>query len=80
MREALAERFGRTADEIAVGCGSVGLLQQLLLTYVDPGDEVGYGWRSFEAYPIYTQTVGGVMVAVPNRADEHLDMAGTPRR
>lgn len=76
VREALAGRFGRTADEIAVGCGSVGLLQQLMLTYVDPGDEVVYGWRSFEAYPIYTQTVGGVIVAVPNRADEHLDMAG----
>ena len=76
VREALAGRFGRTADEIAVGCGSVGLLQQLMLTYVDPGDEVVYGWRSFEAYPIYIQTVGGVIVAVPNRADEHLDMAG----
>lgn len=76
VREALAARLGRTADDIAVGCGSVGLLQQLLLTYVDAGDEVVYGWRSFEAYPIYTQTVGGVIVAVPNRADEHLDMAG----
>jgi histidinol-phosphate aminotransferase len=75
MRNAYDARFGRTADEVAVGCGSVGLLQQLLLTYVDPGDEVVYGWRSFEAYPIYTQTVGGAIVAVPNR-DERLDMAG----
>ena len=75
VREALAERLGRTAEEIAVGCGSVGLLQQLLLAYVDPGQRVVYGWRSFEAYPIYTQTVGGVAVQVPNRGDD-LDMAG----
>ena len=75
VREALAARLHRTADHIAVGCGSVGILQQLLLTYVDPGAEVVYGWRSFEAYPIYTQTVGGVAVAVPNRGHE-LDMAG----
>ena len=76
VREALAARLARTSDEIAVGCGSVGLLQQLLLTYVDPGDPVVYGWRSFEAYPIYTQTVGGVAVQVPNRADQSLDMKG----
>lgn len=74
VREALAARLGRTAEQIAVGCGSVGILQQLFLTYVDPGQRVVYGWRSFEAYPIYTQTVGGVAVQVPNRADETLDM------
>jgi histidinol-phosphate aminotransferase len=76
VRAALAARFGRTPDEVAVGCGSVGLLQQLLLTYVDAGQPVVYGWRSFEAYPIYTQTVGGVAIQVPNRADETLDMNG----
>ena|GEM_PF-29111 len=75
LREALASRYGLAAEQVAVGCGSVGLLQQLLLAYCDPGDEVLYGWRSFEAYPIYTQTVGGTAVAVPNRC-EALDMAG----
>lgn len=75
VREALAAATGRTPAEIAVGVGSVGLLQQLFLTYVDPGRPVVYGWRSFEAYPIYTQTVAGVAVPVPNRADHTLDMA-----
>jgi histidinol-phosphate aminotransferase len=73
VREALAKRHGLSVDQIAVGCGSVGLLQQLLLAYADPGDEVLYGWRSFEVYPIYTQTVGATIVAVPNRF-EALDM------
>jgi len=75
VRETLADRLGLTADRITVGCGSVGILQQLLLTYVDPGQEVLYGWRSFEAYPIYTRTVGGAEVTVPNRR-EALDVAG----
>ena len=50
---------------VAVGCGSVGLLQQLLLAYADPGDEVLYAWRSFEAYPIYTAIVGATEVTTP---------------
>jgi histidinol-phosphate aminotransferase len=52
-------------DRVAAGCGSVGLLQQLLLAYVDPGDEVVYPWPSFEAYPIDVQLTGGVEVTVP---------------
>jgi len=78
VREALADRVGLTPDRVAVGCGSVGILQQLLLTYVDPGKEVLYGWRTFEAYPIYTRTVGGTEVTVPNRR-EALDIAGITR-
>ena len=74
LREALASRHGVSIDEVAVGCGSVGLLQQLLLSFVDPGDEVVYAWRSFEAYPIYTSTVGGVSVQVP-LVNEAFDMA-----
>ncbi len=49
-----------TSDEVTVGAGSVGLLQQLFLTYVDPGDEVVYPWRSFEVYPVYTQLMAGI--------------------
>ncbi|HEX9257971.1 MAG TPA: aminotransferase class I/II-fold pyridoxal phosphate-dependent enzyme, partial [Acidimicrobiales bacterium] len=74
LREALAARHGLAVEQVTIGCGSVGLLQQLLLTYADPGDEVLYGWRSFEAYPIYTQTVGATSVQVPNRF-QALDMA-----
>lgn len=75
VREALAGRLGLGAEQVAVGCGSVGLLQQLFLTYCDPGDEALYGWRSFEVYPIYALTVGATRVQVPNVA-ERIDMAG----
>src|SRR6187455_1901465 len=58
LREALADRLGLTPSHVSVGCGSVGLLQQLLLSFADPGDEVLYAWRTFEAYPIYTAIAG----------------------
>jgi histidinol-phosphate aminotransferase len=31
--------------------GSVGLIYQLVQAFCEPGDEVVYAWRSFEAYP-----------------------------
>lgn len=65
VRAAIAAWRGVDVDQVVVGCGSVGLLQQLLLTYVDPGDEVVYPWRSFEVYPVYTQLVGGVARTTP---------------
>jgi histidinol-phosphate aminotransferase len=73
LRAALATRLGLEVEQVGVGCGSVGLLQQILLAYADPGDEVLYGWRSFEAYPIYTTIVGAAAITVPNRF-EALDM------
>jgi histidinol-phosphate aminotransferase len=75
LRAALADRLGVIADQIAVGCGSVGLLQQIVLAFVERGDDVVYGWRSFEAYPIYSTIVGASQIQVPNRF-EALDMAG----
>ena len=65
LRAAIAGWWDVDVDRVAAGCGSVGLLQQLLLAYVDPGDEVVYPWPSFEAYPIDVQLTGGVEVTVP---------------
>jgi Histidinol-phosphate/aromatic aminotransferase and cobyric acid decarboxylase len=48
---AIADKFGVPAH-VAVGCGSVGVTQQLLEAIGEPGAEVMYAWRSFEAYPI----------------------------
>lgn len=75
VRERLAEWLSVDSEAVAVGCGSVGLLQQFALTYVDPDDEVVYPWRSFEVYPVYTQLAGGRAVTVPLVADG-FDLAG----
>ena len=74
VREALAAKLGVGVEQVTVGNGTVGLLQQLCLSYVDPGDEVVYPWRSFEVYPVYTQLAGGRAVTVPLAADLGFDL------
>lgn len=63
--EALAERLGVSSGEVVVGNGSVAVLAHVLQTVVEPGDEVVYPWRSFEAYPIAVAVAGGTSVQVP---------------
>ena len=65
LTEAIAARFGVPAEHVAVGCGSVGLVQQLLEAVSEPGAEVLYAWRSFEAYPYLTDLAGATSVRVP---------------
>jgi len=72
--DALAERHGVPRDHLALGTGSVGLLQQVVQISAGPGDEVLYAWRSFEAYPIMTIIGGATPVQVPLRADETHDL------
>jgi histidinol-phosphate aminotransferase len=71
---ALAERFDVPTEDIATGTGSVGVAQQLLQATTGPGDEVLYAWRSFEAYPILVQIVGGSSVRVPLTAEARHDL------
>lgn len=65
LRRDIGDFVGLDLDHVAVGCGSVGLLQQLCLAYLDPGDQVVYPWRSFEAYPIWVQAMAGEAIEVP---------------
>jgi len=60
-----AEHFGVDRPRLAVGCGSVSLCQQLVQALCTEGDEVVFGWRSFEAYPIVTQIGSAKAVKVP---------------
>jgi len=55
LREALAGAFGLTVDQLVVSPGSVALCRLLVETTCDPGDEVVFAWRSFEAYPLLVQ-------------------------
>lgn len=65
LRTAIGDMVGADLNSVAVGCGSVGLLQQLCLAYLDPGDHVVYPWRSFEAYPVNVQMMGAEAIPVP---------------
>ncbi|MGA1746313.1 MAG: histidinol-phosphate transaminase [Ilumatobacteraceae bacterium] len=74
LRARIGEWLSIDPSMVTVGNGSVGILQQIFLTYVDPGDEVVFGWRSFEVYPIFTQLAGGTAVRVPLTADLDYDI------
>ncbi len=65
LTEAIASRFDVPAEHVAVGCGSVGVAQQLLEAVGEPGAEVMYAWRSFEAYPYLTDLANATSVRVP---------------
>jgi histidinol-phosphate aminotransferase len=71
LTQAIAERFGVPAAHVAVGCGSVGVAQQLLEAVGDPGAEVVYAWRSFEAYPYLSDLAGVTSTRVPLRDEAH---------
>jgi histidinol-phosphate aminotransferase len=83
LTSALATRLGVPAAHVAVGCGSVGLTQQLLSAAAEPGTEVTYAWRSFEAYPKLADLTGAASVRVPLRDHAHdltaMAAAITPR-
>jgi histidinol-phosphate aminotransferase len=83
LSEAIAERFGVPASHVAVGCGSVGVAQQLFEAVGEPDAEVIYAWRSFEAYPTLADLSAAESVRVPLRDETH-DLAAmadaiTPR-
>jgi histidinol-phosphate aminotransferase len=65
LTEAIASRFGVPPEHVAVGCGSVGVAQQLLEAVGEPGAEVIYAWRSFEAYPYLTDLANATSVRIP---------------
>ncbi len=71
LTEAIAARFGVPPAHVAVGCGSVGVAQQLLEAVGEPGVEVMYAWRSFEAYPYLSDLAGVTAVRVPLRDQTH---------
>lgn len=67
LKEHLAKHVDFAPEHIAVGCGSVSLCQQLIQITSSIGDEVIFGWRSFEIYPLQVRVAGATAVQVPLR-------------
>jgi histidinol-phosphate aminotransferase len=64
---------GFAPKHIAVGCGSVSLCQRLIQATASVGDEVLFGWRSFEVYPPQVRVAGAIPIQVSLR-DETFDL------
>ncbi|MFZ2510947.1 MAG: histidinol-phosphate transaminase [Gordonia sp. (in: high G+C Gram-positive bacteria)] len=75
LTEALAKHVGVTPEEIQTAGGSVTLCQNLITITSGPGDEVLFGWRSFETYPLATRIAGATPVQVPLTGDAVYDLA-----
>jgi histidinol-phosphate aminotransferase len=67
LKAALAKHLSSdfAPEHVAVGCGSVSLCQQLVQITASVGDEVVFGWRSFELYPPQVQVAGATSLQVP---------------
>ncbi|MGB0099900.1 MAG: histidinol-phosphate transaminase [Nocardioides sp.] len=74
LYDALAQTFDVPVDHLSVATGSVGLIYQLVQAFCDPGDEVVFAWRSFEAYPIAVTAAAATAVRVPVRPDGRHDL------
>jgi histidinol-phosphate aminotransferase len=71
---ALSDRLDVPTDRLALATGSVALIYQLVQAFCEPGDEVVYAWRSFEAYPIAVAAAAATSVRVPVTADGRHDL------
>jgi len=71
LRERIAAASGVGVDQVAVGAGSMILLQQAVLATTGEGDELLYAWPSFEGYPLLASLAGAQAVAVPLRDARH---------
>ncbi len=71
---ALSDNLDVPVEDLAVATGSVALIYQLFHAFCDPGDEVVYAWRSFEAYPIAVAAAAATSVQVPVLADGRHDL------
>lgn len=71
---ALSTKLGVPQEHLSLATGSVALIYQLVQAFCEPGDEVVYAWRSFEAYPIAVTTAAASSVRVPVLADGRHDL------
>ena len=71
LREHLAKHVNFAPEHIAAGCGSVSLCQQLIQITASVGDEVMFGWRAFEVYPLQVRVAGATPVPVPLKDHTH---------
>lgn len=73
VRERLAIYAGCSADRIVVGSGSDELIDLILLTLIDPGDEAIIPTPTFGVYRARTELLGGRVIEVP-RTEETFDL------
>lgn len=67
VRQAIADHEGLDPERIVCGAGSDDIITLLARAYAGSGDTVLYTRHGFLIYPIATQSVGALPIAVPER-------------
>ncbi len=67
LRDRVAGKYRVLPEQVAIGAGSLTIGEQILQAFTHEGDEIVYGWRSFEAYPLVSAVVGVRAIQVPLR-------------
>ena len=79
LRRRLAEHYNVDMDDIIVGAGSSEILAMAFHSLIGPGDEVLTSEGSFVLYYLFTQAMGGRLVAAPLR-DYRFDLDAMAER
>ena len=75
LRQALSGRYGVPAQRIAIGNGSVEVLEALL----EPGAELVYAWPSFSVYPHLAAASGATEIRVALDGEARHDLEAMAR-
>ncbi|WP_406053646.1 aminotransferase class I/II-fold pyridoxal phosphate-dependent enzyme [Streptomyces sp. NBC_01077] len=67
----LARQYEIDPSTVAVGNGSVALIEALIKGITRPGEEVLHSQPAFEAYPLVTTVAGAVSVTAPRNKHAH---------
>ena len=67
----IARAHGVSEDRVALGAGSIALVQMLLQGVADADAEVMYAWRSFELYPVLADLAGVRSIRIPLARERH---------
>ncbi|GAA6134323.1 histidinol-phosphate transaminase [Oceaniserpentilla sp. 4NH20-0058] len=65
LKKVLSEKLGVTTKQITLGNGSSDILEFIVKTFVDTGDEVVVSQHAFAIYGLVTQMQGGKTIQVP---------------
>ena len=74
LRMALADRFGFTLDQVAIGNGADDLILQLSMAFLEDGDEVVVSRSSFGMYDIYVHAMRVVLIKTPLAPGYRIDL------
>ena len=74
LRQAVAERYGMTPNEVFVGNGSDEVLALIFMTFLQPGDRLAFPDVTYGLYHDYASTFGLAYEEIPLRDDWTLDV------